>query len=325
LEIFNMKKTLVALAAVAVTGGAFAQSTITGDFSYGYAQTTTGPGVSTGGMGIGDADIYWEAKEKIEGVGEVSVNMTLDLSGGSSYGQAGEYMTLKLENGVSVKMGNYKGADYLSGGIAAAGSNYDADLSGKNLAARSYKDTVSISIPVAQGLKLGFTMEEAEGGSAAKGTGAAGTTTYGIQRRNTVSIDYAAGGLVVNAGYRTYDGTSSLASSYASSLNRASASYDLGIAKIGGGYQQTTYGYGNTLTDTLGGITIPLGNLSIGAMSGTTQTSGLSTNTSRSGAIYGGSYALSKRTSLTGQYYSFDAGSTAGNTTGYTFKMITTF
>ena len=307
---------------MAAVGGAFAQSTITGDFSYGYGQVTTGAGVVTGGMGIGDADVYWKATEAIEGVGDLTVNLTLDLSAGSSHSQADEYMTLKLTNGVSVKMGNVSGAAYLAGGIAAAGSNYDAALDGKTHAARSFKDTVSISIPIAEGLKLGFAMEE--GSSSAKGAGAA-SNTYGAQRRNTVSIDYAAGALAANAGYRTYDGTSSLTSTYASSLNRASASYDLGIAKIGAGYEATTYGYGNTLTETLGGITIPLGNLSIGAQAGTSSTSGLSTNTSRSGAVYGGSYAMSKRTSLTGQYYSYDAGSSAGNTTGYTFKMITTF
>ena len=319
-----MKKTLVALAAVAAVGGAFAQSTLTGDFSYGYGQVTTGPGVATGGMGIGDADLYWKSTESIDDVGELTVNLALDLSGGSSaVGQSDEYMTLKLTNGVSIKMGNVKGAAYLAGGIAAAGSNFDAELDGKNLASRSFKDTVAISIPLAEGLKLGFAMEE--GSSSAKDAGAAGTTAYGAQRRNTISIDYAAGKLAANAGYRTYDGTSSLASSYASSLNRASASYDLGIAKIGGGYEQTTYGYGNTLTESLGGFTVPLGNLTIGAQAGTSATSGLSTNTNRSGAVYGGSYKLSQRTSFTAQYYSYDFGSSAGNTTGYTFKLFTSF
>jgi len=318
-----MKKTLVALAAFVAAGGAFAQANLTGDFSYGYGQETTGPGVATGGMGIGDADLYWKATEAIEGVGDLTVNLTLDLSGGSSFGQADQSMTLKLANGVSVKMGNVKGAAYLAGGIASAGSAFDAALDGKTHSARSFKDTLSISIPVAEGLKLGFSMEE--GSSSAKGSGAAGTTLYGAQRRNTVSVDYASGAIAANAGYRTFDGTSSLATSYASSLNRASASYDLGVAKIGAGYEAITYGYGNTLTETLGGITIPLGNLTIGAQAGTASTSGKATDTSYSGAVYGGSYALSKRTSLTGQYYSWDAGSSAGNTTGYTFKMITTF
>jgi len=323
LEIFNMKKTLVALAAVAATGGAFAQATLTGDFSYGYSQETTGAGVATGGMGIGDADLYWQAKEAIDGVGSLTVDLTLDLSGGAAVSQAGESMTLKLTNGVSILMGNVKGAAYLAGGIASAGSAFDTALDGKTHGSRSFKDTVSVSIPVSEAVKLGFSTEE--GGSSAKGSGAAGTTLYGAQRRNTVSVSYAAGALAASAGYRSFDGTSSLSSSYASSMNRASASYDLGMAKIGGGYEATTYGYGNTLTETLGGITIPLGNLTIGAQAGTAQTSGLATNTSRSGAVYGGSYSLSKRTSLTGQYYSYDAGLSAGNTTGYTFKMFTTF
>ena len=52
-----MKKTLVALAAVAVTGGAFAQSVLTGDIAYGFSSVTSNSS-TTSGFGLNAADLY---------------------------------------------------------------------------------------------------------------------------------------------------------------------------------------------------------------------------------------------------------------------------
>ena len=329
-----MKKTLIALAAVAVTGGAFAQATITGDFSFGYSSASTAPvsskslpGGTSGGMGMGDADVYFAATEALDGGTTIGVNLALDLANNTAaYGQAAvvgdETMFIKTASGLKLTVGSEKGADYLSGGIAAAGSNFNQTFDNSLFTSRDFKDFISVSLPVAEGIKLGVKHRETGTGI---GAGAGAYQGATAQRDTTVSIDIANGPLVVNAGYRAYDANVSTSSSVSSSLNRASASYDLGVAKIGAGYSTVIYGYGNSRTDTLAGITVPVtAALTLGAQAGQRATSGNATNTNYSGAIYSGSYALSKRTSFVASYIDYDSGATTHNT-GYAMKLFTTF
>ena len=61
-----MKKTLVALAALAATG-AFAQVTMTGEFAYVFQQSTNGTGAQKSGQSVDTSEIYWDAKEDLGG------------------------------------------------------------------------------------------------------------------------------------------------------------------------------------------------------------------------------------------------------------------
>jgi len=325
-----MKKTLVALAAVAATGGAFAQSVLTGDFSFGYSSSTSNASGTANGMGMGDADIYWATTEDLEGGGKLGVNLALDLSNNTAaYGQAAvvgdETMSYTSASGLKVVVGSVKGASYLTGGIAAAGSGYNQTLDNALFTSRTFKDQITLTIPVAEGIKLSIQAREAGTGI---GAGAA-STGVGTQRDTLFAVDYAAAPLVINAGYRVYDGTSLTSTSIASSLNRASASYDLGVAKIGAGYEATTYGYGNSMTDTLAGITVPVASgLSLGAQVGYRAKAGNATsslNTTMTGAIYSASYTLSKRTSILASYMAYDAVANTTQTTGFAAKLFTTF
>lgn len=74
-------------------------------------------------------------------------------------------------------------------------------------------------------------------------------------------------------------------------------------------------------------ISFPQGNLKIGgqiAQKATSSSATSSSNYTRTGSIFGGTYNLSKRTYLVGQFWSFDAGNTT-NTTGYGVAMYNTF
>lgn len=111
-------------------------------------------------------------------------------------------------------------------------------------------------------------------------------------------------------------------------MNRGAISYDLGAAKVGAGYVSTLYGYGNTITDSLVGVSAPFGNLTVGAQVGYRTTAGSATaanNYTRAGSVLNASYALSKQTSLIGGYYSYDAGNSSGNNSGYAIKMFKSF
>ena len=316
-----MKKTLVALAAVAVTGGAFAQAVMTGYIAYGYSADTTSAGVLTSGMGLDDAEINFAVSEDIEGVGKLSGSMGF-ISGGRGASASGRDTNIKITgaSGASINFSNALGASYLTQGVASAGTAYQYDLSGRLFSTRTINDAITVKLPVAEGTSISVAHSEGTVVSYWTGSGAAGDAVNSGQRYNTVSVDYAAGALTANAGYRSYDNTQSNITSSANTRNRASASYDLGAAKLGVGYEQTSYMYGNTLTDSLVGVNVPLSSaLNIGAQMGTRSISGQATaanNYNRTGTLLVANYNLSKQTYLVANYYSYDAGGTA-NATGY--------
>jgi len=323
-----MKKTLVALAAVAVTGGAFAQATMTGALGFGYASDTTSGNVTTSGMGVDDAEINFAVSEKIEGLGTVSGKLGFGSSGNGS-GATGNDMaiTVKGDSGASMTVSNTQGGSYLTNGLAGAGTDYQWNLSGKLFSTRPRNDAISFKFPVAEGTTISLSHTEGNSNSAvgtttATGTGwGAGTGASGAdataeqQRYNTLSVDYAAGSLAVNAGYRSYDNVATSSNSHATTRTRASFSYDLGAAKIGAGLEQQTYAYGNTRTDSLVGLNVPMGALNLGAQIGNRSTTKDSTTTGYTGYLLVANYSLSKQTYVVANYYSYQTA--ASNATGY--------
>jgi hypothetical protein len=154
------------------------------------------------------------------------------------------------------------------------------------------------------------------------------------QRYNTAVLKYAAGALVADVQFRTYDGQLASTTLSASQKTRASASYDLGVAKIGAGVDSTTYTAGNVYSESMLGVTVPLGSLTLGAQFGQMSTTGYATNYDNTGSVFGAKYSMSKRTYMTAQYYSYTGGftassatSTAGtqNGTGAVFTIYNTF
>jgi len=325
-----MKKTLVALAAVAVSGGAFAQATLTGSLGYGYVTTTSNANVVTSGMGVADADFYLGLTEDL-GDG-MSVSGTLGINGaGRDVAVTGQDVKLgiKTASGLAVNFSSTLSGHYLSGGIAGAGAAFDYGLDGLVLSSRGYADSISVSMPVAQGVTL--SVSHTEPAVSGYGTGAASSTT---QRYNTAVLGYKAGAIAADVQFRTYDGQLSTSTTSATQKTRASAAYDLGVAKIGAGMDSTNYAMGDTYTESILGITIPVGSLTLGAQFGQMSTSGYITNYDQTGSIFGAQYNLSKRTYMTAQYYSYTGSfkastgvSTSGtqNATGAIFTIYNTF
>jgi len=325
-----MKKTLVALAAVAVSGGAFAQATLTGSIGYGYATNTSNANVVTSGMGVADASVYFGITEDLGDGMSLSGTMGVYAPGNTS-AVTGQDVKLgvKMASGLAVNFASNYGSHYLSGGTAGAGANFEAGLDGKVLSSRSLTDTVSVSIPLMAGTTL--SVSHTEPAVSYYGTGAASSTT---QRYNTAVLGYKAGALAADVQFRTYDGQISTSTTSATQKTRASAAYDLGVAKIGAGMDSTNYAMGDTYTESLLGVTIPLGKLTLGAQFGQMSTSGYTTNYDQTGSLFGVLYTLSKRTYMTAQYYSWTgsfkastAVSTSGtqNATGAVFTIYNTF
>jgi len=307
-----MKKTLVALAAVAVTGGAFAQATMTGAINYGYSQKQLTTGVSSGGLGFEGAAIVFNVAETIEGLGKVSGKMGISAKN-TDTSAAAKDTVLKLDMGSSgaVTMQSVYSASWL-GGVASSGSVAYCSFSSGDCASGigmfstyGYNDDLSYSMKLSDSLAVSVSHTEPSAASAGMGTGGTGTTiasTGNGARYNTYSATYTAAPLVITGGYRTYD-LAQLATSNSNSRNRAAISYDLGVAKVSAGYEQTATTYGATTTDTVMTIAtaVPNSALSLSASFGTRAKAGNATSTddsSYSGSIYGASYTLSPRTSL---------------------------
>ena len=307
-----MKKTLVALAAVAVTGGAFAQATMTGTIAYAYSQKTDSAGATSGGFGLDTSAINFAIAEDVEGLGKVTAGLGITTSAKdvSSYGRD-SFIKVDMGSTGSVKVENVYSYSWL-GGVASPGSvaycsftKGDCTSTSGLFSTYGYNDNLTYSLKVSDAVTVSATHTEpstAAGGGGAAGTAYAYSGINGSQQRyNTYSATYAAGPLTIAGGYRTYDGAdqSTKNSNY---RHRAAASYDMGVAKIGAGYEATVNTYGSTTTDTVVGLSAPLGALTVSAQFGQRAVSGSTADTSYSGSIYAAAYALSKRTSIDATY-----------------------
>lgn len=295
-----MKKTLIALAVLAASGASFAQVTITGSYAAGY-QAETAPAGDKSGLGVDTSYVAFSASEDLGGGLKASALMALDgftrgtaTGGDSNLTLAGGFGSLSLDNG--------KGSDYLSGDYVG--------MDEKVFGAKTTSDSITYKTPSFSGLTVAFAHGESDAASqVGLGVGAAGAAAG--QRNNTLTVSYAAGPLSATAAVRAYDQTG-LGGAVASSTNnpnkslvRAKASYDLGVAKIGGGVVQLTMNQG-TRTDTLIGAIVPFGNLTFVADVANRKFSDSFTDGSTNGYGLSAAYAFSKRTNVSVSYAAWD-------------------
>ena len=317
-----MKKTLVALAAVAVTGGAFAQATMTGALAYGYSQKTTSAGATSGGMGLDTSDLYFGISEQVEGLGKVSGGLGISTGGkGVATAGTGNFIQLDMGSMGTIKMDNVYSNSWL-GGVASPGSVAYCNFSSGDCSSGvgmfstyGYQDSLSYALKLSDALSV--SVAHAEPSTAVGGGSAAGLTNYAYsgnagsqQRHNTYSATFKSAGLTVTGGYRTFDGADQ-STKNSNFRHRAAASYDMGVAKIGGGYETTQTFYGDTTTDTVIGLSAPLGALTISAQFGQRTKAGGTSDSTYAGTIYAASYSLSKRTSVDGTYVSNQSSGTS--------------
>ncbi|MDO7671059.1 MAG: porin, partial [Burkholderiaceae bacterium] len=124
-----MKKTLIAMAAVAVAGVASAQNaTITGNFSFGQSGDTTNTGVSTRGYGTMTSNVTFAASEDLGG------GMTMKASGGiDGFGEDGTVTGLGTDMSLSggfgtIAFSSQESGDYLPvDGLTSQGAGTLAD------------------------------------------------------------------------------------------------------------------------------------------------------------------------------------------------------
>jgi predicted porin len=311
LEYFYMKKTLVALAVLAASGASFAQATISGNVTMGYLAQTDGGvngvgGTDKAGLGYDTAAVNFNASEDIGGGYQARVAMTIDQNPRGA-AALGENATLSLVTPAGVlTLGTTKGGDYLGTGIAAQGGLYNG-YDEKVFGARSKRDSIGYSLPLGS-FTIGLSyLETADQLGLGNGTvGAEPTTGQSIV---LPSVTYAAGALKVQGQYLAY--ASKDAAGKNKDVIRGAVSYDFGGFSLGGGAAFTTKtgtaGAANPkVSDYLVSAAVPLGNLTLGANWASRRFDDWEVIGGVSGTVTGyqlqASYALSKRTSVQGNY-----------------------
>ena len=303
-----MKKTLVALAAVAATTGAFADVTIFGIVDQAFASTssTTSGGVKTTTSAI--KPVYTGNELGFKGSEDLGNGMAADFqihfgptvdttTAPTNYqswvGLKGEFGGLRIGQFFSPSF--FNNATYDTVGYTAFGFNAGA-VNGTS--ATLLANTIEYNLPsMVQGLTVSLTNNQGEVAGASTGN------------QNSARINYAAGAFSV--GYAVADINSTATTSTAQSS--LGFSYDMGMVKLAAYITRSKLSSATT-TDTgnVYGVSIPIDAFTIGLQSSKGTVSSVETSAS----LVQVKYALSKRTSLIFQQGMTDVSSSSVATAG---------
>ena len=301
-----MKKSLIALAALAAVTAASAQSTatISGTYGAGYQSFYNTTASSTSGAtaaGINKGFTQTDAS--------VKVDVSEDLGGGLRAAGAVQFAQNPLRGGGLVKEDSSLSLSGAFGTVAYANTRSSNTAIGSqvfaswlpvvsfystgNVDSRADVDNFSYTSPeLIKGLKAGYTFSEGTEGVA---TSAAKT--------NTFSATYSNGPLAAAVAYKSYN--ASAAGSNMANRSEMFVTYDAGVAKVGAGFGSKLTSTGSALTAY--GISVPMGAITVG-LNGASRGS---LNFYEAGVVY----ALSKRTSANVMFGNLEGGDNAGSQT----------
>lgn len=342
-----MKKTLVALAALAATG-AFAQVTVTGEFAYGYQAATTGGATTSdaAGWGVDTSYIQFDANEDLGGGYKMAVKMSMNgldrsggsadyanypASGGANYvtGRSGPVigtdagMTLTMPFGV-LNFATKKNADYLSTTAGLGALWYGLD--GKVMGSRVRRDQWSFTMPVGP-VKVSVGQQEAAN-LMGLGMGGAGNAQDTAQRVTAaLDVAYANGPIKADFQYLPFDARVDNSPASQKEAYRLSGSYDFGMAQVGLGMERVNSMADATVTQSMLGVSVPVGALTLAGNWAQKRTADAPAgNGTKSGYGLQAQYNLSKRTYLIGAYDRWDAAVGDANASSqYNFLMVHDF
>jgi len=287
-----MKKSLVALAALAVVGAASAQVSITGTISFSQ-QTAYGASGVAGNAGASktaqsDGSIFLGGSEDIGGGNTVSFSSGFDANG--RVGAGTENSSLSVGGGWGTfGFSNYESHSPIDDNTLISGASQNA----------GFHDTKAFGIMLSNRLAISYATPSFSGFVAKVGYI---RNTDGTGSKYALSGKYTAGGLTAyleadsfdNTNYGTSTVQNSDGTANTTTVNQAGASayngyvvYDAGVVKVAAGYNKNSYDSNGTTTV---GVNVPLGAFSIGA-------DAISYNNAQ-GYELGAVYSLSKLTSV---------------------------
>lgn len=356
-----MKKTMVTVAMSVVASASHAQVTMTGTLASGYkATSSSGTNAITLGAALGGATLAKVNGKDAAGMGidtsEIGINAKEDLGGGQTIEAAMKFAGLDRsgESTATSGNGNVTGRDAtltytnMSFGQIQMGSTQGAavhsgiptadapviDMDGKLFQIKSNNDFISYAAPIGPVIFQYKQSESSAGIGLGQGSiGDAGTKVG--QRTSDYVLVYTSGSLQVVGAYRSYDNRNALTISSSEGLTKDQVyalqlGYDLGVAKLGFGYNVTSATVGPKVQDMLVGVSMPVGSWTLGATYAMATTSGVADANSTvfpgatagqqaafkqamqladgvaSGYSIGAKYSLSKRTALTIKYAAWE-------------------
>jgi predicted porin len=310
-----MKKTLLALAVLAASGAAFAQSaTLSGSYAFGYQSNKTA-GVTTAGIGTDTAAIALTATEDLGGGLKASAKVSL---GGMMRDGAGtgEDASVSLSGGFgTIILTTFESDDGLSRAYAGAPV---IGLDGKVHGGNANIDLIGYTSPqLAPGLTVGINYVD-RGTTTATGLAAGTTGAAAAQPSSTANVSYGAGPISARFDVTTWtrQGAADVASNTTKNRFRISGNYDLGMVKLGLGYSSLKRTTGTTAKNTTFGVSAPVGPVSLGLVYEKNVDKGVT----KSGTSIGAQYNLSKRTNVSAGYASWKV--TGAATTDTSFRIL---
>jgi predicted porin len=274
-----MKKTLIALAAVAVTGAAFAQATISGSIN---AVVDTGTGASNT-VGFADNNLRFAVSEDLGGGLRASGFFTFEGLSGRDKDPNSKDAGLSLAGGFGTVTVASTRSSNLATGAGLFGSYLKTtswDGSGSAVATRSAGTSVSYTSPeLAPGLRVSAGMFMVDADATQK------------TRTTTLGATYAQGPLTAAVAFKSNNAKARAATAgLKANITEAHVTYNLGVARVGAGYGSATVDGGKALM--VLGVAAPVTDaITVGFNYG-----------KRDKAKYqelGATYALSKRTAVT--------------------------
>ncbi len=318
-----MKKTLIALATLAAATGSFAQSTVTlsGTFgsayqSYESAAVAAGTANTTGIGAPGAAAVAAATNKGFSPVTDASIKATVveDLGGGLKVTAAGQFAMNNSRGGNLTKEDSSVSLAGGFGTVAFTSTRSSDTAIAANVFAswmpvtsfyatvssRAAGDAFSYTSPaIVPGLTLGLAQFESTEGAVTS-----------VLKTNILSANYTNGPLTVMVAQKATNGLTAAQLTAGAKKNNTelAATYDLGVAKFGLGYDSATTTGTGAYTDsnmTSYGVSVPMGAITLGV------------NGAKRGVrnFYdaGVNYDLSKRTSLRVAFGKMEGGNNAGN------------
>lgn len=306
-----MKKTLIAVAAAALSMGAMAQNvTLSGKFAVGYGKSIGGQS----NLGVTDGDVRFTASEDLGGGMKASTSMEVRVRGRGAGVVDGRNATIGLSGGFgSITLGAVESGNGIIGlGFAGAPVALHTGYDGAILSGAANVDWFNYTSPaLVPGLTAKFERVDSIGGptlGATKGVSA-----------NVLGGNYSAGAIAAAVDYSDF--------SNGRTRVRLSGSYNLGIATLGLGWEDNKKTANSNGTQTAFGVTVPLGAVTAGLIYARNQETGLGAagqvGTSQGWGI-GMNYALSKRTAVNASYGDRTRG-VAGDGAQYRLRVMHSF
>jgi len=298
-----MKKTLVAIAAVAVTTGAMAEATITGlfDLAVNSGSSTTLLGSGPNGGSEVTVGISEDLGNGLTGTAALTVIGAVTSMGNSNvtsgFAMYNSYVGIALADVGSVKLGSQWNPIFLTATIGEITGRWNS-ASLANTAELQNTNSITYTSPNISGFTLSYQTQLTNSADTTTST----STSYNAQNFNSTgghataySLEYANGGL--KAGYANSKDDNWAYGGDTTTSTVIAASYDFGIAKLHYAHLVTDEATSGTdVTANSYGVSVPFGAFVLGAQASKNDASTVKTTNS-----YIANYSMSKHTTV---YYS---------------------